>query len=135
MPLFSANRARKVVFFLRHDDPCMSYRIPGRFMLYIKKEISPMTLLRSAAQKDKTLPPSRSNEPGYSYFDRSSLMESLAYGIGTLIASVGPVLMGMGIMTWLVIFVGIDMGILIICCLLGAWKSLRAPTRKLRRTG
>jgi 1,4-dihydroxy-2-naphthoate octaprenyltransferase len=60
-------------------------------------------------------------------------MQSLAYGIGTLIASIGPVLMGTGIMTWLVIFVGIDMGLLIICCLFGAWKSLKAPTRRLQR--
>ncbi|MFT5693278.1 MAG: hypothetical protein ACI92E_002615 [Oceanicoccus sp.] len=93
-----------------------------------------MTLLRPEAQKNKTLHPGSKNEHGHSYFDPSSLMESLAYGIGTLFASIGPVLMGMGIMSWMVIFLGIDMGILIICCLLGAWNSLRAPTRRLRRT-
>ena len=86
-------------------------------------------------QKNKTQPLSYKDEPGPSYFDRSSLMQSLAYGIGTLIASIGPVLMGTGIMTWLVIFVGLDMGILIIFCLFGAWKSLTAPTRRLRQTG
>jgi hypothetical protein len=91
-------------------------------------------ILEPAVQKNKTRAPSHKNESGPSYFDRSSLMQSLAYGIGTLIASIGPVLMGTGIMTWLVIFVGLDMGILIIFCLFGAWKSLRAPTQRLRQT-
>ncbi len=89
-------------------------------------------ILEPATPKN-TLPPSHKNESSPSYFDYSSLMQSLAYGIGTLIASIGPVLMGTGIMTWLVIFVGIDMGLLIICCLFGAWKSLKEPTRRLQR--
>ena len=89
-------------------------------------------ILEPAAPKN-TPPSSDKSESGPSYFDYSSLIQSLAYGIGTLIASIGPVLMGTGIMTWLVIFVGIDMGLLIICCLFGAWKSLKAPTRRLRQ--
>ena len=68
-----------------------------------------------------------------SSYDSGPVWERLAYGGGTLLLVAGPVWAGMDMMTWMAEFMGINIAIVIACCLLGMWKSLKSPTRTSRR--
>jgi len=87
------------------------------------------TLSSSTVHNRKTLEPKPIGNFANAHFNLSKYWGNLLYGIGTLIVIMGPVLIGMEIMTWVTTFVGIDLGVLIICCLLGVWKSLTSSAR------
>jgi len=61
------------------------------------------------------------------------LGENLAYGLGTLLIAVGPVLAGMDMITWMAIYMGINAAILIGICLFGVWDSLGIGRSSSRR--
>lgn len=88
----------------------------------------------SAAQMGKTLLPRHGNSAELSYFDGNSIWERITYGSLTLIATIGPILAGVKILTWGVMFFAINLGIIGVCCLLGIWKSLRTSTQRIHRT-
>ncbi len=63
---------------------------------------------------------------------RGTLAEHLAYGIGTLLLAVGPVLAGMDMVAWMAVYMGLNALILIAICLVGAWFSSIGRTRRRR---
>ncbi len=65
----------------------------------------------------------------------TALGEHLAYGLGTLLLAVGPVLAGMDMITWMAIYMGINAAVLIGICLLGIRYSLGGGQTRSRRRG
>ncbi len=63
----------------------------------------------------------------------STLGEHLAYGMGTLLFAIGPVLAGMDMVAWMAIYMGINAAILIGICLFGTWYSLTGGRARGRR--
>lgn len=59
--------------------------------------------------------------------------ENLAYGAGTFLLAAGPVLAGVDMMEWMTIFLGINVAILMIACLLAIWKNLTGTLPTSRR--
>ncbi len=66
-------------------------------------------------------------------FYHAPLWEHLAYGIGTALATAGPVVVGMDMTTWMEIFMGINAIALTVICVTGAWFSLRGTNSVSRR--
>ncbi len=85
------------------------------------------------SSKPDTTPPSQANSTDNSRFHLSPLWERLIYGGGTLLITAGPVLAGVNMVTWMAVFMGINAAVLVVLCLLGAWKSLSGPAPSSRR--
>ncbi|NOY61557.1 MAG: hypothetical protein GXP10_00120 [Gammaproteobacteria bacterium] len=66
------------------------------------------------------------------FYYSAPLRERFAYGGGVLLLTSGPVLAGIKMVTWMAIFMGINVGALAVCCVLAAWKNLRGSTRHKR---
>lgn len=89
--------------------------------------------MSSLVQSDKTPSHQGGINSQQSNYDSGPLWERLAYGSGVTLVAVGPVWAGVDVMTWAAAYMGINVGIVILCCLLGAWRNLRGPTQASRR--
>ncbi len=73
------------------------------------------------------------NRAKNSRFHLSPLWERIIFGGGTLLVTVGPVLAGVDMVTWMAVFMGINAAVLIALCLAGAWRALTGPTPSSRQ--
>jgi len=86
-----------------------------------------------SAPNNKTSSRKHGKNSQQSNYGPGSLWERFTYSGGILLVTVGPIWAGMDAITWMAIYMGINAGILILCCLLGVWKSLRGSTPSSRR--